>query len=177
VHALPSVRPLSRCRRSIHLGIRLFTGSGALTARTHGAVSDGNGTTAANPMTITAYLTDAPRKLLHGEIEIPVKPGPFTFTAAKRIPGNHSPTGPIGDFAGIFVTGNGQSIPWRRDDVDMYAFHVNVPNGVTRLHIHDDFLAVNQSIDVAPNLAELEWERLMLYPAGVPVNLIVVVPV
>jgi predicted metalloprotease with PDZ domain len=105
-----------------------------------------------------------------------VKPGPFTFTAAKWIPGNHSPTGPIGDFAGLFVTGDGQPIPWRRDDVDMYAFHVNVPNGVTRLHIHDDFLAVNQGIDVAPNLAELEWERLMLYPAGVPVNQILVVP-
>ena len=88
-------------------------------------------------MTITADLTDAPRKLLHAEIEIPVKAGPFTFTAAKWIPGNHSPTGPIGEFAGIFVTGGGQRIPWRRDDVDMYAFHVIVPDGVTRLHIVD----------------------------------------
>jgi predicted metalloprotease with PDZ domain len=147
-----------------------------LIARTSGAASDSNETTAANPMTITADLTDAPRKLLHAEIEIPVKPGPFTFTAAKWIPGNHSPTGPIGDFAGIFVTGNGQPIAWRRDDVDMYAFHVNVPEGVARLHIRDDFLAVAQGIDVAPNLAEIEWERLMLYPAGVPVNKIVVVP-
>ncbi|WP_187143127.1 M61 family metallopeptidase [Terriglobus albidus] len=127
-------------------------------------------------MTITANLTDAPRKLLHAEIEIPVKPGPFTFTAAKWIPGSHSPTGPIGEFAGIVVTGNGQAIPWRRDDIDLYAFHVVVPNGVTRLHIHDDFLAVSQGIDVAPNLAELEWERLMFYPAGVPVSQIVVVP-
>jgi predicted metalloprotease with PDZ domain len=58
----------------------------------------------------------------------------------------------------------------------MYAFHVNVPEGVARLHIRDDFLAVAQGIDVAPNLAEIEWERLMLYPADVPVNKIVVVP-
>ncbi len=115
------------------------------------------------PMTITADLTDAPRKLLHAEIEIPVKPGAFTFTAAKWIPGTHSATGPIGEFSGIFVTGNGQPIPWRRDDVDMYAFHVNVPDGVTCLHIHDDFLAVNQGMDVAPNLAELEF----LYRDGV----------
>jgi len=62
-----------------------------------------NQTTAANPMTITADLTDAPRKLLHAEIQIPVKPGPFTFTAAKWIPGSHSPTGPIGEFAGIVL--------------------------------------------------------------------------
>ncbi|MGA7156249.1 MAG: M61 family peptidase [Acidobacteriaceae bacterium] len=154
----------------------LCEGQTALIAPSVGTASDGNQTSAADPMTITADLSDAPRKLLHAEIEIPVKPGPFTFTAAKWIPGNHSPTGPIGEFAGIFVTGNGHSIPWRRDDVDMYAFHVVVPAGVTRLHIHDDFLAVDQGIDVAPNLAELEWERLMLYPAGVPVARIVVVP-
>jgi hypothetical protein len=40
-----------------------------------------NSTTITNPMTTTADLTDAPRKLLHAEIEIPVEPGPFTFTA------------------------------------------------------------------------------------------------
>ncbi|MDQ2841794.1 MAG: M61 family peptidase [Acidobacteriota bacterium] len=127
-------------------------------------------------MTITADLTDAPRKLLHAEIVIPVEPGPFTFTAAKWIPGTHSPTGPIADITGISVRGNGVPIPWRRDDVDLYAFHVVVPNGVTRLHIHDDFLATAQGIDVAPNLAELEWDRVMLYPAGVPVEQLAVVP-
>ena len=135
-----------------------------------------NVTTATNPMTITADLTDAPRKLLHAEIEIPVRPGPFTFTAAKWIPGSHSPAGPIADLTGITVTGNGQRLSWRRDDVDLYAFHVVVPTGVTRLHIHDDFLATSQGADVAPNLAELEWSRLMLYPASVPVEQIIVKP-
>lgn len=132
-------------------------------ARTDDSGRNDNTATFMEPMTITADLTDAPRKLLHAEIEIPVKPGAFTFTAAKWIPGTHSATGPIGEFSGIFVTGNGQPIPWRRDDVDMYAFHVNVPDGVTCLHIHDDFLAVNQGMDVAPNLAELEF----LYRDGV----------
>ncbi len=135
-----------------------------------------NATSKDHPMTIVADLSDASRKLLHAEIEIPVRTGPFTFTAARWIPGNHSPSGPIGDLTGIAVTANGHTIPWRRDDIDMYAFHVQVPAGVTRLHIHDDFLAVGQGIDVAPNLVELEWERLMLYPAGVPVQQIVVQP-
>ena len=168
-----------RCVAALVLFTPAFAGSqsqAARTTRTPAVLADGNATTATNPMTITADLTDAPRELLHAEIEIPVRSGPFTFTAAKWIPGNHSPTGPIGDFAGLFVTGNGKPIPWRRDDVDMYAFHVNVPPGVMRLHIRDDFLAVGQGIDVAPNLAELEWERLMLYPANVPINRIVVVP-
>jgi predicted metalloprotease with PDZ domain len=173
------MKRFARCLTLITLFISAIVFSqnrAAFIARTPGAVSNDNETSAANPMTITADLTDAPRKLLHAEIEIPVKPGPFAFTAAKWIPGNHSPTGPIGAFTGIVVTGNGQPIPWRRDDIDMYAFHVTVPKGVTRLHIHDDFLAVNSGIDVAPNLAELEWERLMLYPVGVPVSQIVVVP-
>ena len=90
--------------------------------------------------------------------------------------GKSQSNGSIADIAGILVTGNGQPIPWRRDDVDLYAFHVTVPDGVTRLHIHDDFIATNQGVDVAPNLAELEWARLMLYPAGTPVDQIAVVP-
>ena len=136
--------------------------------------SSNNMTSSANPMTIIADLSDVSRKLLHAEIEIPVTPGPFTFTAAKWIPGIHSPTGPIGNFTGIVVKGNDRTIPWRRDDIDMYAFHVEVPVGVTRLHIHDDFIAVGN--DIAPNLVELEWERLMLYPAGISVQQIVVQP-
>jgi predicted metalloprotease with PDZ domain len=135
-----------------------------------------NITSASNPMTITADLSDAPRKLLHADIDIPVNPGPFTFTAAKWIPGTHRPEGPINNITGLFVTANGQSLPWRRDDVDMYAFHVTVPAGVSRIHIHDDFLAVSNGGGVAPNLAMLEWERVMLYPAATPVAQICVVP-
>jgi hypothetical protein len=104
-------RPFAACFALVALLTSVFAYSQEqpdLIARTPGAVSNSDAMTAANPMTITADLTDAPRKLLHAEIEIPVKPGPFTFTAAKWIPGNHSPTGPIADFAGIFITGNGQ---------------------------------------------------------------------
>ena len=71
-----------------------FSGYAAAAMQADSSALDNNQTTATNPMTITADLTDAPRKLLHAEIEIPVKPGRFTFTAAKWIPGSHSPTGP-----------------------------------------------------------------------------------
>ena len=40
------------------------------------------------PIQITADLTDAPRKLFHAEIDIPVKPGPFAVTAAAWVPGH-----------------------------------------------------------------------------------------
>jgi predicted metalloprotease with PDZ domain len=135
-----------------------------------------NRTSAAHPMTIVADLRDAPQQLLSAEIDIPVKPGPFTFTAARWTLGNHSPSGPIGDITGITVTADGRTLPWKRDRVDLYAFHVRVPSGVNRLHIHDEYLAWEQGIDVTPNLVELEWGRLMLYPAGVPVGQIIVQP-
>ena len=37
---------------------------------------------------------------------------------------------------------NDQDLPWRRDDVDMYAVHVDVPQGVDKLKVSLDFLAV-----------------------------------
>ena len=136
-----------------------------------------NVTTAVEPMTIRADLSAAPQRLLRAEIEIPVKKGPFTFTAVEWIPGNHSPSGPIGDITGIVVTANGRPIPWRSDDIDIYAFHVDVPAGVSRLRIHDEFLALGQGNDIAPNLIALEWERLLLYPAGVPTSEVFVQPI
>ncbi len=79
------------------------------------------------PIRITADLTDAPRKLYHAEIDLPVKPGPAAFTTPEWIPGNHRPTGPVDDITGVVFTANGKTLPWRRDDADLYQFHVDVP--------------------------------------------------
>src|ERR1700734_2294902 len=84
---------------------------------------------AQTPIRITADLTEAPRKLYHAEIDLPVKPGPATFITPQWIPGNHRPTGPVDDITGVVFSANGQVLPWRRDDVDLYQFHVTVPAG------------------------------------------------
>src|SRR5580692_4783230 len=73
------------------------------------------------PIHVTVDVTDAPRKILHAQLSIPVAPGPLTLLYAKWIPGEHSPDGPIDNLTGIFITGNGAPIRWVRDDVDMYA--------------------------------------------------------
>src|SRR6201996_9132917 len=93
---------------------------------------------AQEPIRITADLTEAPRKLYHAEIDLPGKPGPAAFTTPKWIPGNHRPTGPVEDITGVVFTANGKVLPWRRDDVELYQFHVTVPAGVTTLHAHLD---------------------------------------
>ncbi len=96
---------------------------------------------AQQPITLHVDLTDAPRHLLHAHMEIPVSAGPLTLEYPQWIPGDHRPTGPIDNLAGVVIRANGQILPWRRDDVDMYGIHVEVPSGVNRLEVSLDFLA------------------------------------
>jgi predicted metalloprotease with PDZ domain len=125
------------------------------------------------PIQITADLSEAPRKLYHAEIDIPVTPGPVALTTPKWIPGNHRPTGPVDDITGVVFTTNGKVLPWRRDDEDLYEFHVTVPEGVTTLHAHLDCIVTAR---VSQKLAVLEWEKLLLYPANTPVKEIPIQP-
>jgi len=125
------------------------------------------------PIQITADLSDAPRKLYHAEVDLPVTAGPVTLTTPKWIPGNHRPTGPVDEITGVVFTANGQTLPWRRDDVDLYQFHVTVPKGVTTLHAHLDCIVTAR---VSQKLAVLEWEKLLLYPANTPVRDIPIQP-
>lgn len=125
------------------------------------------------PIQITADLSEAPRKLYHAEVDIPVQPGPVSLTTPKWIPGNHRPTGPVDDITGVVFTANGKVLPWRRDDEDLYQFHVTIPAGVTTLHAHLDCIVTAR---ISQKLAVLEWEKLLLYPANTPVKEIPIQP-
>lgn len=122
---------------------------------------------------ITADLTDAPRKLYHAEIDLPVTAGPLTLTTPEWIPGAHRPEGPAEEITGVVFTANGQTLPWRRDDVSLYEFHLNIPDGVTTLHAHLDCIITAR---ISQRMAVLEWEKLLLYPAHIPVREIAIQP-
>jgi predicted metalloprotease with PDZ domain len=126
-----------------------------------------------SPIQITADLSDAPRKLYHAEIDIPVESGVVSLTTPEWIPGNHRPTGPASDITGVIFTANGKPLTWRRDDEDMYQFHVTVPAGVKEIHAHLDCIVTSR---VSQKLAVLEWEKLLLYPANTPVRDIPIQP-
>jgi predicted metalloprotease with PDZ domain len=125
------------------------------------------------PIQITADLSDASRKIYHAELDIPVQPGPVSLTTPKWIPGNHRPTGPVDEITGVVFTANGKVLPWRRDDEDLYEFHVTVPAGVTTLHAHLDCIVTAR---ISQKLAVLEWEKLLLYPAKTPVKEVPIQP-
>lgn len=124
------------------------------------------------PIGISVDLTDAPRKILHARLSYPVKAGSLTLVYPKWIPGEHGPTGPIDNLAGIEFTARGKPIPWRRDDVNMYAFQLQVPAGVTTLDAKLDFLATasptgfSAGASTSANLCLLSWNELLLYPEG-----------
>ncbi|MFY9733238.1 MAG: hypothetical protein WB723_02775 [Candidatus Acidiferrales bacterium] len=122
---------------------------------------------------ITVDLSDAPRKLYHAEVDLPVTAGPRALTTPKWIPGTHQPLGPVASVTGVVFTANGQPLAWRRDDVDLYQFHVTIPEGVTTLHAHLDCIVTT---NITQKLALFDWETLMIYPAHTPVRDIPIQP-
>src|SRR5471030_1712836 len=86
--------------------------------------------------------TDLARAIFQVRESVPVAgPGPITLLYPKWLPGNHSPTGPIDKLAGLSITAGGAPVAWRRDPVDMYAFHVDVPAGAAALDLSFQFLS------------------------------------
>jgi predicted metalloprotease with PDZ domain len=116
-------------------------------------------------MTLNVDATDSARNIVHTKLTIPVRPGPLTLFYPKWIPGEHSPTGPINDLVGLKLSANGKPIPWRRDDVEMFAFHCNIPAGVSLLDVTFDDVSQPESTASA-KLARIKWNRLLVYPEG-----------
>ena len=109
--------------------------------------------------------TEAARNLLTTTLTIPVKPGSLSLFYPKWIPGEHSPTGPINDMVGLKLSANGKSIPWQRDDVEMFAFHCQIPAGVNTIEVTFDD-ASQPGTTASAQLARIKWNRLLLYPRG-----------
>ena len=120
---------------------------------------------------------EAPRRLFHAKLTIPARPGPMTLVYPKWIQGEHGPNGPINDLTGLKITAGDKSIPWRRDDVDLYAFHITVPAEADAIEVSLDYLgpaskeaSTYTSLPTTPSLAIVHWYTLLLYPQGQPVR-------
>lgn len=137
-------------------------------------------TSAQNPAhnpapTITVVLdaSEAPRKMFHARLTIPVTPGTLTLYYPKWIPGEHGPTGPIQELAGLKFTANGQVLKWRRDLVDGWTLRVEVPPGVSSVDAALDFMAPVEKEGIytggesaTDKMTVVSWNTVVLYPAG-----------
>ena len=116
-------------------------------------------------ITLNVDATNVAQKLLHVEEALPVKAGPITLYYPKWIPGEHGPDGPVSNIVNLKFDAGGTSIPWTRDTLDMFTFHVDVPQGKTSLHIAYDYIE-SAGASATDKLLVLEWSEVALYPAG-----------
>jgi len=124
-------------------------------------------------VTIAVDATNAPRKIFHASLKIPATPGDLTLYYPKWIPGEHAPDGPVTDLAGLFFKANGQMLKWRRDTLDGFTIHVDVPAGVTEIAAELDFLSpptfeggFSAGSSATDKLTVISWNQVLLYPKG-----------
>jgi predicted metalloprotease with PDZ domain len=119
----------------------------------------------AEDISLTVDATKTQNKILHAHLVMPVKAGPLTVYYPKWIPGEHGPDGPIGNLTGLKFEGAGKVIPWQRDLVDTFTFHLVVPEGVSSLEANYDFIEPDGN-SATDKLMVMEWNEVVLYPAG-----------
>ena len=112
--------------------------------------------------------------LLHAHLVIPAVPGPLTVAYPKWIPGEHAPNGPLGQMVRLKFAVNGKRLAWRRDDLDMYEFHLNVPAGATQVEADLDFACLpgsegfNSEVCSSHDQLVVNWWEVVLYSPALP---------
>src|SRR3546814_10185092 len=62
----------------------------------------------------------------------------FPYTKLFR---SHAPRGQIEKLVGLKISAGGQPLRWSRDPLNVYAFHVSVPEGVRELSLEYQFVS------------------------------------
>jgi predicted metalloprotease with PDZ domain len=124
-------------------------------------------------VTIFVDATAAPRKIFHAHLKIPASAGDLTLYYPKWIPGEHAPDGPVIDLAGLMFTAGGKTLKWRRDLLDGFTIHVEVPEGASEVEAKLDFLSpatfeggFSAGSSATDKMAVISWNQVLLYPKG-----------
>jgi predicted metalloprotease with PDZ domain len=124
------------------------------------------------PIQLDVNLTNVTDRILHVHERIPVErtAKELVLLYPQWIPGNHSPTGPISRIAGIVTSVDGKRVQWVRDRVNVYAFHVPLEAGARSLDLDFDYLSpikpTQGRIEISDAIADLQWNEVVMYPAG-----------
>jgi predicted metalloprotease with PDZ domain len=119
---------------------------------------------------ISVDATDLAQRIIRVRQVVPVHAGPLILLLPQWLPGHHSPGGPIDKIAGLVITANGHRLEWKRDPLNVYAFHVDVPRGIGSITTEYQYLTPTDRdqgrVVMTPNMLDLQWNALVLYPAG-----------
>ena len=137
-------------------------------------------------MQLTVDASDVTRAIFRIHQTVPVPgPGDFVLLYPKWVPGGHSPRNDIKNVTGFRPSANGKPLQWKRDTLDVFAFHVMVPEGVTSIDVDFQYVTPTDNnqgrILATPDMASIQWLSNSLYPAGyyvrqIPVQASVIVP-
>ena len=123
------------------------------------------------PGTVTLHVdaNDTLQGIFRVHETIPVQAGALTLLYPQWIPGDHSPTGPINMLAGLQLAAGGKPLKWKRDEYNVYAFHVDVPAGVSSIDASFQYLSGRtdgEGFEITDRMMDMEWSKMLLYPAG-----------
>lgn len=128
---------------------------------------------AAYPGTIALAVdaTDLAHRVLRVRQTVPVtQAGRLTLLYPRWLPGTHGPYGDVDRLAGLQVYAGDRRVPWQRDLVDPFAFHIDVPTGATELVLSFEHLTPTVRdqgrVTMSPALLGVQWNQTVLYPAG-----------
>lgn len=114
--------------------------------------------------------TDLGHRVFEVHETIPVQAGPMTLLYPQWLPGKHRPAGPIEKLAGLSISANGERIPWTRNQMDVYEFDIDVPEGVSSIDVEFQYLSPQDRgqgrVVMTPQMLNLQWNTVVLYPAG-----------
>lgn len=121
-------------------------------------------------MSVEVDATDLDHRIYRTHQTLPVAAGPLVLLYARWIPGGHSPSGSLHFFGGLKISAGGKALPWTRDTADVFAFHIDVPEGVRTLDIEAQYLTPTDSpqggVAITQEMLRLNWIAAALYPAG-----------
>ncbi len=169
--ASSSSRATLVCRKSLRLTAAISTVLAAAVASAQPAWTDSvpapQDTTYPGTVTLQVDASDTAQGIFRVRESIPVQPGALTLLYPQWIPGDHSPTGPIAMLAGLRLSANGQPLKWTRDKYNVYAFHLEVPAGVSTVEAQFQYLSPRDGgYEITDRMMDMEWSKLALYPAG-----------
>lgn len=134
------------------------------------------------PGTIALHVdaSNLAQQVFRMRLSLPAQPGPMTLLYPQWAPGNHGPNIPLTQLAGLKFSAGGKPVEWKRDPVQVHAFHVVVPEGATSLEAEYQFLspldATQGRNTMTDDILGVQWQSVALYPAGYHARRITVQP-
>ncbi len=126
----------------------------------------------AGTLKLEVDATDIERRIFRVRQTIPIAAGggQVTLLYPQWVPGGHSPRNALFNMAGLVVRANGQVVPWTRDPVQVFAFHLTPPADAKVLEVEFQYLSPTASdqgrVVMTPEMLNAQWLNLALYPAG-----------